>query len=182
MRLRACEAKVKTVHASCCIGRNLFFEQSWSILPDVCSDESDPKAKIFSSTSPAFLYGVPGNPGSRVQREHGNNSPLVQELRREKVVKVLRAKNIEKSFFTLVETVRLSPRELEGLLIHQTGFLAQKRLARGLKLNHPEAIALIACQVRRANNYHVTETIYKNIKWEPRMQKKSGHSLLSRCS
>ena len=43
--------------------------------------------------------------------------------------------------------MRLSPRELEGLLIHQTGFLAQKRLARGLKLNHPEAVALIACQV-----------------------------------
>lgn len=44
--------------------------------------------------------------------------------------------------------MRLSPRELEGLLIHQTGFLAQKRLARGLKLNLPEAVALIASQVR----------------------------------
>lgn len=43
--------------------------------------------------------------------------------------------------------MRLSPRELEGLLIHQTGFLAQKRLARGLKLNHPETVALIACQL-----------------------------------
>ena len=43
--------------------------------------------------------------------------------------------------------MRLSPRELEGLLIHQTGFLAQKRLARGLKLNLPEAVALIASQV-----------------------------------
>ena len=43
--------------------------------------------------------------------------------------------------------MRLSPREQEGLLIHQTGFLAQKRLARGLKLNQPEAVALIACQV-----------------------------------
>jgi len=41
----------------------------------------------------------------------------------------------------------LSPRELEGLLIHQTGFLAQKRLARGLKLNLPEAVALIASQL-----------------------------------
>lgn len=43
--------------------------------------------------------------------------------------------------------MKLSPRELESLLIHQTGFLAQKRLARGCKLNHPEAVALIACQV-----------------------------------
>ena len=31
--------------------------------------------------------------------------------------------------------------------MHQTGFLAQKRLARGLKLNLPEAVALIASQV-----------------------------------
>ena len=44
--------------------------------------------------------------------------------------------------------MRLSPRELEGLLIHQTGFLAQKRLARGLKLNLPESVALIASQVK----------------------------------
>ena len=44
--------------------------------------------------------------------------------------------------------MKLSPRELEGLLIHQTGFLAQKRLARGLKLNLPEAVALIASQVK----------------------------------
>ena len=44
--------------------------------------------------------------------------------------------------------MKLTPRELEGLLIHQAGFLAQKRLARGLKLNHPEATALISAQVR----------------------------------
>ncbi|XP_022786982.1 uncharacterized protein LOC111327138 [Stylophora pistillata] len=43
--------------------------------------------------------------------------------------------------------MKLSPRELEGLLIHQTGFLAQKRLARGLKLNLPETVALIASQL-----------------------------------
>ncbi|EDO43273.1 predicted protein [Nematostella vectensis] len=42
--------------------------------------------------------------------------------------------------------MKLSPKELEGLLIHQVGFLAQKRLARGLKLNHPESMALIASQ------------------------------------
>ncbi|XP_042146919.1 urease isoform X3 [Ixodes scapularis] len=44
--------------------------------------------------------------------------------------------------------MRLTPKELEGLLVHQAGFLAQKRLARGLLLNHPEAVALIACQVQ----------------------------------
>lgn len=44
--------------------------------------------------------------------------------------------------------MRLSPRELDGLLLHQAGFLAQKRLARGLRLNHPEAIALISSQIQ----------------------------------
>lgn len=40
--------------------------------------------------------------------------------------------------------MHLSPHELDKLTLHQAGFLAQKRLARGLKLNHPEAVALIA--------------------------------------
>ena len=43
--------------------------------------------------------------------------------------------------------MRLSPREVDKLLLHNAGFLAQKRLARGLRLNHPEAIALIATQI-----------------------------------
>src|SRR4051795_9628378 len=43
--------------------------------------------------------------------------------------------------------MHLSPREIEKLLLHNAGFLAQKRLARGLALNHPEAVALIATQV-----------------------------------
>src|SRR4051812_46637137 len=38
----------------------------------------------------------------------------------------------------------LSPREIEKLMLHNAGSLAQKRLARGLRLNYPEAIALIA--------------------------------------
>jgi urease subunit gamma/beta len=32
-------------------------------------------------------------------------------------------------------------------VLHQAGFLAQKRLARGLRLNYPEAVALIASQL-----------------------------------
>lgn len=39
--------------------------------------------------------------------------------------------------------MHLSPRELDKLILHQAGSLAQKRLARGLKLNHPESVALI---------------------------------------
>lgn len=40
--------------------------------------------------------------------------------------------------------LHLSPRERDHLLLHQAGRLAQRRLARGIPLNHPEAIALIS--------------------------------------
>jgi urease subunit gamma/beta len=43
--------------------------------------------------------------------------------------------------------MHLSPRETEKLMLHQAGVLAQKRLARGRRLNYPEAVALIACQL-----------------------------------
>ena len=39
----------------------------------------------------------------------------------------------------------LTPREKDKLLIFTAGLLAERRLARGLKLNYPEAIALITC-------------------------------------
>jgi urease subunit gamma/beta len=45
------------------------------------------------------------------------------------------------------KTMHLTPRELDKLVLHQAGFLAQKRLARGLRLNYPEAVALIASQI-----------------------------------
>jgi urease subunit gamma len=40
--------------------------------------------------------------------------------------------------------MNLSPREKDKLLIFTAGLLAEKRLARGLKLNHPEAVAYLA--------------------------------------
>jgi len=43
--------------------------------------------------------------------------------------------------------MHLSPREIDKLLLHNVGFLAQKRLARGVQLNHPESVALIAAQL-----------------------------------
>lgn len=43
--------------------------------------------------------------------------------------------------------MHLSPREIDKLILHNAGFLAQKRLARGLRLNHPEAVALIAAVI-----------------------------------
>jgi urease subunit gamma/beta len=43
--------------------------------------------------------------------------------------------------------MHLSPREIDKLLLHNAGFLAQKRYARGLILNYPESVALIASQL-----------------------------------
>src|SRR5258708_7264288 len=43
--------------------------------------------------------------------------------------------------------MHLSPREIEKLMLHNAGFLAQKRLARGVRLNYPESVALIATQI-----------------------------------
>src|SRR3979409_1825167 len=43
--------------------------------------------------------------------------------------------------------MHLTPHELDKLTLHQAGVLAQKRLARGVRLNHPEAVALIATQL-----------------------------------
>ena len=46
--------------------------------------------------------------------------------------------------------MHLSPRESEKLLLFLAGELAEKRRARGLKLNYPEAIALISSQLQEA--------------------------------
>ena len=46
--------------------------------------------------------------------------------------------------------MHLSARESEKLLLFLAGELAQKRKARGLKLNYPEAIALISSQLQEA--------------------------------
>lgn len=43
--------------------------------------------------------------------------------------------------------MHLTPREVDKLLIFSAGELARKRRARGLKLNHPEAVALITAEI-----------------------------------
>jgi urease subunit gamma/beta len=43
--------------------------------------------------------------------------------------------------------MKLSPKDIEKLMLHNAGFLAQKRYARGILLNYPEAIALISAQL-----------------------------------
>ena len=46
--------------------------------------------------------------------------------------------------------MHLTPREQEKLMLFTAGELARKRRARGLKLNHPEAVALIASELLEA--------------------------------
>ena len=44
-------------------------------------------------------------------------------------------------------TMELTPREKDKLLLFTAALLAERRLARGLKLNYPEAVALISASV-----------------------------------
>lgn len=46
--------------------------------------------------------------------------------------------------------MHLTPRESEKLLLFLAGELAEKRKVRGLKLNYPEAIALISSRLQEA--------------------------------
>ena len=55
--------------------------------------------------------------------------------------------------------MHLTPRETEKLLLFLAGELAEKRKARGLKLNYPEAIALISSRCRKR---HVMEKLLQN--------------------
>lgn len=43
--------------------------------------------------------------------------------------------------------MKLTPREKDKLLLFTASLLAERRLARGVKLNHPEALALISAAI-----------------------------------
>lgn len=43
--------------------------------------------------------------------------------------------------------MRLSPADKHKLLLATAGMIARDRLARGVKLNHPETVALLSCWV-----------------------------------
>ena len=46
--------------------------------------------------------------------------------------------------------MQLSPREKDKLMVFTAGLLAERRLARGVKLNYPEAIAYISAAILEA--------------------------------
>ncbi|OAT48795.1 urease gamma subunit [Proteus hauseri ATCC 700826] len=43
--------------------------------------------------------------------------------------------------------MELTPREKDKLLLFTAGLVAERRLAKGLKLNYPESVALISCAI-----------------------------------
>lgn len=43
--------------------------------------------------------------------------------------------------------MELIPRDKDKLLLFTAGLLAERRRSRGLKLNYPEAVALISCEI-----------------------------------
>jgi len=43
--------------------------------------------------------------------------------------------------------VRLSPTDKDKLLLSMAGLIARERRARGVRLNHPETVALLSCWV-----------------------------------
>ena len=47
----------------------------------------------------------------------------------------------------VLKKMELTPREKDKLLIFTAALLAERRMARGLKLNYPEAVALISAFV-----------------------------------
>ena len=49
--------------------------------------------------------------------------------------------------------MELTPREKDKLLIFTAGLLAERRKARGLKLNYPEAVAMITCAILEGARY-----------------------------
>ena len=46
--------------------------------------------------------------------------------------------------------MELTPREKDKLLVFTAGLLAERRLARGVKLNYPEAVAFISASILEA--------------------------------
>jgi urease subunit gamma len=43
--------------------------------------------------------------------------------------------------------MELTPRDKDKLLLFTAGLLAERRKAKGIKLNYPEAVALISCTI-----------------------------------
>jgi urease subunit gamma len=59
--------------------------------------------------------------------------------------------------------MHLTPREIEKLMIHQLADVAHRRKAKGLKLNHPESMAVIcAAALEGAREGKTVEEVMKD--------------------
>jgi urease gamma subunit len=61
--------------------------------------------------------------------------------------------------------MHLTPREQEKLLIFTAAEVARRRRARGLKLNHPEALALITAEI--LEGIRDGRTVSELVEWGP---------------
>ena len=72
--------------------------------------------------------------------------------------------------------MHLSPQEKDKLLIFTAALLAERRLNRGLKLNHPETIAWLSFQILEGarDGKTVSELMSEGISWLHREQVMEG--------
>lgn len=85
-----------------------------------------------TASSSIISFAVPSNNRLSLTTPRNNDAPLQQQLPLQQQQR---------------RHLHLTPREKEHLLLHQAGRLAQYRLARGTRLNHPEAVALLTMQL-----------------------------------
>ncbi len=95
---------------------------------------------------------MPGREKVRTVRRHPSSDQdgaagLIEQLRK-MLLAGLRRLGLRRTVSTPhARCMHLSPRELDHLQLAQVGFVAQRRLSRGVRLNAPEATALIATQM-----------------------------------
>ena len=72
--------------------------------------------------------------------------------------------------------MELTPRERDKLLLFTAALLAERRLARGLKLNYPEAVAYISAAIMEGarDGRTVAELMSEGTRWLTREQVMDG--------
>ncbi len=72
--------------------------------------------------------------------------------------------------------MKLSPQEKDKLLVFTASLLAERRLGRGLKLNHPEAVAWLSFQILEGarDGKTVSELMAEGTTWLKREQVMEG--------
>lgn len=70
---------------------------------------------------------------------------------------------IYKNFITILNTMHLTPKEIDKLALLTLGDIAKRRLQKGIKLNHPEAVAYItSTAIESAREGYTVEEVMSN--------------------